>query len=177
MPTPLVTGALHPGDGGCSKPPLSPPWAGGTAASPGRGWGSLCPLGQPPASQGGLWMLPDQDGNAGSVAWPRLAPAPQGWKTGWEDAGCRVGGPWEGAQALFSFRKCLPSESVGWGAPAPAAGAACPRMSHGRAPHSGAGNPALLPKQPPGTSCCNRRDRFGVTCLALNPLHCIYLFI
>lgn len=153
---------------GAAPTPLVPPMDWGHCSIPRESLGLSVSPGAAPSKPGGLWVLPGQNGDAGSVARPRLAPAPQGWKTRWEGAGCRVGGPWEGAQTLFSFRKCLPSESVGRGAPAPAAGAACPRTSHGRAPRSGAGNLALLPKQPPGTSCCNRGDRLGVTCLALN---------
>lgn len=151
---------------GAAPSPLVPPH--GLGASSGRVWGSLCPLGQPPASWGGsgcsLARMETQDPWHG----PGWLLHPRGGKRGGRVLGAGWGGPWEGAQALFSFRKCLPSESVGRGAPAPAAGAACPRTSHGRAPRSGAGNLALLPKQPPGTSCCNRGDRLGVTCLALN---------
>lgn len=160
MPTPLVMGW------GPLQVPLSPPMDWG---HPQGEFGALCVP----------WGSPQQAGGALGAPWPEWRRRIRGTaQTGSctpgvenEVGGCWVqggGGPWEGAQALFSFRKCLPSESVGRGAPAPAAGAACPRTSHGRAPRSGAGNLALLPKQPPGTSCCNRGDRLGVTCLALN---------
>lgn len=91
---------------GAAPSPLVPPWIGGTVASSGRGWGSLCPLGQPPSSRGGSGCSLARMGTQDPWHGPGWLLHPRGEKRG----GRVLGAGWGGRGKVP--RPCFPSENA-----------------------------------------------------------------